>query len=267
MKPTHFILIFFAVVFALSSCVIREPEDKSVLTKGGFQMFMQVENDILEQTRLFDKVLLVSNYMSTPDSLKWKFHLANFELFNLKFKQNTCSFMNSNNDTLYTIITSSKSINTVDSEWLIKEHYSSYFLRVKCTQKNQWKMSVYKTDSLYSYYLNSSNLELTCTDTIAPIRYTNANFDIRGNASLVENNYRYPVVLDYSISEVLKHTSISTSIYQGTINIEASDSISNKKSKAICRFLMTEAPSVEISFNGITSIYKDWNFDLSEYDF
>lgn len=254
-------------VFSLASCVIREPEDKSVLTQAGFQVFRQVESDIVEQTRLFDKVLLISNYMNTPDSLKRKFRIDNFEPFNLKFKQNICSFVNSNNDTLYTIITASKPITTVDAEWLIKEHHSSYFLQVKCTQKNHWKMSVYSIDTLYSYYLNRTNLELTCTDTVSPIRYTNSTFEISGNATLLESYYVHSVAIDYSINEPLKHTKESTIFTQGTLNITATDSISDKKSVTSCRYLMSESPSVEIHFKGITTIYKDLNSYFGEYDY
>ena len=253
-------------MLGFTSCVIREPEDKTTLTKGGYQLFTRFEADIAEQTRMFDKVLFVDKYMNTPDSLKTRFRNEYFDIYSLRFKQNICNFVNLNNDTVYKVITDSHSIHTSGTEWLIKGS-NQYYLKVTCLQKNKWQLSVFKTYMAYSDYLSKSNLELTCTDTIAPALYQNANFEITGNAEFVENYFRYPVVISYMISEPLKHNNTSVLFKAGLVTITANDSRENNTASTEARYMNTLSPSVEIKFNGVTSTYSSSDVYSFNYDY
>jgi len=264
-KSNYFIVVFCLLVLGFTSCVIREPEDKTTLTKGGYQLFTRFEADISEQTRLFDKVLFLDKYINTPDSLKARFHNEYFDIYTLRFKQNICNFVNLSKDTVYKVITDSHSIHATGAEWLIKSSDQTY-LKVTCLQKNKWKLSVFKTYMTYSYSLNESNLELTCTDTIAPALYQNANFEITGNAKLIEDNYSYSVVFDYVIGEPLKHNNTSVLFKDGLVTITANDSVHNRTATTEARYINAISPSVEIKFNGVTSTYKN-NIYSFDYDY
>lgn len=264
-KSNHIIVVFCLLLLAFTSCVIREPEGKTELTKGGHQLFTRVEKDIIEQTRLFDKVLFLDRYINTPDSLKAKFRNEYFDIYNLRFQQNICNFVNLSNDTLYKVITDSHSIHTVGTEWLIKSS-NQYYLKVTCLQKNKWKLSVFKAYMIHSYYLNKSNLELTCTDTIAPTLYQNANFEISGNAELIDNYDVNPVIISYLIYKPLKHNNTSTFFKSGSVTITANDSIEGKTVTTDVQYINALSHSVEITVNGVTSTYYSEAYSY-DYDY
>jgi hypothetical protein len=260
MRTKHFILALFAIAVSLSSCVIREPEDKSTLTEPGWRMFCNVEPCVIEQIQVFDKMLFVDSYLNTPDSLKKRYLFDNFGQYSLTIRGADCIFK-MDNDTNYVISTDSKSIHNVGSEWMAKGNNWTYYMTVQCISKNKWRLNIHVIKSYYSIYPDKENLEIECTDTVAPKRFRDSDFSVSGDAVWIDNSrYASDATLNYTITSPLKYVRKNRFFSEGEITITAVDSIQNKKAETVAKYINDGSAKVEITFNGMTSIYTNYQW-------
>jgi hypothetical protein len=237
--------------------MIREPDTKNDLTKGGFQMFDRVNTDLAVKTSLFDKVLFLNSYLETADLLKWDFLNSHFPNFTLKKTGDNWNFLDNSNRIVYSIVPDSHLISSIGSEWIVYGENGGFF-HVKCIDKNAWSLLDDKRDSL-----TQNNLLLTCTNSKVPSSYQHANFQITGSEQFYDRNFSGAVLFLYSIVEPLLHDSTSTVFYQGKLNISVSDLVLKKQAETEATYLISDSPSVEIIFNGMTNLYKN----INSYDY
>ncbi len=253
------IILFFAILLALlSSCVIREPESKSVLTNGGMKMFRLAEDDIMQQVRIFDIMLFLDKYMHKPESQKALF-LKDSSEYNLRIFDNKCLFR-ANYDTLYVKLDSQQSIYTPGVELYVvsKDNYNDT-IRVKCVQKNKWQIAMERTGFM-NWGVKQLETTLTCLESSSPTKYKNSDFEITGSANLESLFYGYDTFMDYTITEPLKHIKGSTVFNTGAINVSAVDSVSLEQQTVVGTYINTTKPSVEISIRGISYVYENWAY-------
>ncbi|HET7732922.1 MAG TPA: hypothetical protein VFK73_03710, partial [Paludibacter sp.] len=228
MRTKHFILIISAIVLVISSCVIREPEDKSTLTEPGWSMFCNVEPCVIEQIQTFDKMLFVDSYLNTPDSLKKHYFFDNFGQYSLTVRDADYIFK-MDKDTSYVITTDAKSIHSVGTEWVAKGNSWTYYMTVQCLAKNKWRLNIHPIKSYYSVYPEKENLEIQCTDTVAPKRFRDSDFSVSGDAVWIDNSrYDSEATLNYTITSPLKYVRKNRFFSEGEVIIAAVDSVQNK---------------------------------------
>lgn len=262
MKTKKFILFFVLFPVLMSSCVIREPECKSELTKGGMQMFRHAETDIKRQTSIFDIMLFLDRYIRTPDLLKSLF-LSNNSEYGIRVKQNKYYFRLNYSDSLCVDFAPTQSMFNSGEEFFIVNPKSQYdSIRVKCIQKNKWQITTTNL-RFKDWDIDQPLLNISCADTVSPTYYKKAHYIISGNSRVFIGSIVQDVTLDYKITEPLVHSIDKVFFRAGAIEITAKDSnsTSNLQQTSVGRYLNTEPPSVEISIRGISYIYKNWSND------
>lgn len=253
-------MIFSAIVVALSSCVIREPEDKEVLTRPGWSMFRGIERDMVDQVQLFDKMLFVDTYLNTPDSLKKRYLFDNFGQYRLTVRDADYVFK-LDNDTSYVITTDSKSIHSLGAEWVARGNDWTYYMTIQNISRNKWRLNIHPIMSYYSVYPVKENLEIECADTAAPKRFKDSDFSVSGDAIWIDNSqYNYDATLNCSITSPLKYVRKNHFFSEGEIAIEAVDSVQSKKAETIAKYIHDGSDKVRITFQGITSVYTNYQW-------
>ncbi|HEY6915743.1 MAG TPA: hypothetical protein VI413_13790 [Paludibacter sp.] len=260
MRTKHFILILSAIIVVFSSCVIREPEDKEVLTKSGWSMFRGIERDVVDQVQLFDKMLFVDTYVNTPDSLKRHYLFENFGQYSLTVRGADYVFK-LDNDTSYVITTDSKSIHSPGAEWVARGNNWTYYMTIQNISKNKWRLNIHQLMSYYSVYPVKENLEIECTDTVAPKRFRDSDFSVSGDAIWIDiSRYDCDATLNCTITSPLKYVRKNRFFSEGEIAIEAVDSVQDKRVETVARYMNDGSGKVKITFQGMTSIYTNYQW-------
>jgi ABC-type antimicrobial peptide transport system permease subunit len=260
MKTKYFILAFFAIVLVLCSCVIREPEDKEVLTRPGRLLYNQIEPTLIEQIQLFDKILFVDTYQNTPDSLKTHYLFDNFGQYGFTVRGTDC-FFKMDNDTSCVITTDSKSIHSVGAMWLVKGQSLPYYLTIRNISRNKWRLNIHPTNSYYSVHPVSESLEIECTDTVAPKRFKDSDFSVSGNMELADNSYSDGArTLTAVIISPLQYIRVNNFFSAGGVKITAANRVQNKKAETVAEYINDDSPKMKITFEGITSVYTNYQW-------
>lgn len=246
----HTIYLLLAVASLMSSCIIREPENREVLTQSGLNLSWQANDVLTNELRMLDKVLFIQSYSDTANTYKSAFLKETFPQYNLKFSGNSWYITDSGKDTVYTILTDSKSIHQPGAEWQVAYFRNTLHLTIKCAEKNKWQLLVSKVDSTYGYRLYKTDLTVFCSDASAPVTYQKGNFEVTGSSSF--GSY-VPYFFRFNINEALKHDKISTNFSQGKMTVEVNDTINNRKSSTVVDYLNNG--SIQITFNGIKQVY------------
>ena len=260
MKTRQIIISFGLVLALMSSCVIREPESKSELTKGGMQMFREAETDIKRQTEIFDIMLFLDSYIRTPDQLKF-LYLKNNSEYGIRVNQNKYYFRLNYSDSLCVDFAPTQSMfNSGEEFFIVNSKFQYDSIRVKCIQKNKWKIT--STDLHFKEWnIDQPQLNISCADTVSPAYYKKAHYTLTGNSRLLLESFVQDITLDYKITEPLVHSIDNVFFRAGAIETIAKDSTSssNLQQTSVGRYLNTEPLSVEISIRGISFIYKNWS--------
>lgn len=265
MKDKLILLVSFMLVLGFQSCEIREPEIKPDFAKTGKQMFNYADENIFNLIGLFDKVLFLDTYQNTTDSLKYKFKDDYFQQYLIKNPVvNKWYFIRtSDNDTIYTIITDSKSIHSPNAEWLINEKYNNNFCTIQCVSDKKWQVKMLQ--GYLSFWHAEAGLNIECTDSVAPSLYQTGNFKITGDGILESaESYTQQVRLTYQIKDTLVHRQSVWVFTEGSIDVSAKDLETNQSESANGRYYMNRdnKNELEITYHNRTQIYDNW-YDTS----
>ncbi|MDD3320787.1 MAG: hypothetical protein PHS59_05020 [Paludibacter sp.] len=262
MNKINSILFFMLLIVSFSSCEISEPENKPDFAQPASEMFYFTSTLISNEIRLFDKLLFLESYLNMDDSIKQVFKNQYFQQYEIVHPISHIYLFvrNSDNDTIYTILTDTNSIHLQGAVWKIKEQYQDSFSVVNCKGNEKWEM--HKVEDSNSKQHRELILQLQCRDSVPAILFQNTNFGITGNG--VSENINYGIQnlrISFQIKDTLVYQGEQNSITEGSININADDDENNKHETTNGRYFVdTENESnYEITYHNRTRIYKTYN--------
>lgn len=252
------LLLALLTVLLFSSCVIREPEIRPDYTKAGFQMYQNSENQIIKLTDLFDVALMLDSFIKTPDVSKPDFrkkYLPGYEVLHSNDSNYYFRIKNST-DTAYYFRTNSKSLQSVNTEWLVKGNsvFENYTI-IKCKALKNWQITLNDFDN---NWIQNADINFVCTEKLSPVSYQNSNFSLTGNGNLTsEGVYKQEVKISYNINDSLRHEPETLRFKNGILNITAIDLETNQTETTSAEYIDANSSEwrVKIIYNGRTQIY------------
>lgn len=258
MKTKVKLLLALLTVLFLSSCVIHEPEIRPDYTKAGFQMYQISENQVLKLTNLFDVALMLDSFLKTPDISKPDFRIKYLPKYEVLHSDGSNYYFRINNstDTAYYFRTNSKSLQSVNTEWLVKGHsvFENYTI-IKCKALKNWQIALSDFDN---NWMQNAYINFVCTEKLSPVSYQNSNFSLTGNGNLTSVGvYQQKVKISYNINNPLRHEPETLRFKSGILNITAIDLDTNQTETTSAEYIDANSSEwrVKIIYNGRTQIY------------
>ena len=241
----------------LSSCEIREPEEKPDYTKTGEQMFHVAESEISFAIQQLDYILKFNSYFNATGSLKDQLKGLYFPNYSINQISSSNWIINNSTDTLISFITDTKSFNEIGSEWKIKRRFFNEYFSIKCIDNKKWFL---KTDSLEYYNrISSDSLVFECNNVLQPSTFQFSNFSISGKCNLLLN-YSNQVHLNFETVTPLVYDSTLFMIKSGSLKINAIELSTQRTKEATAEYLSADSSkkNVKISIDGFSKTYQYW---------
>lgn len=254
---TNFIIILLTV-FVFSACIIREPDPNPDVTKTGKELFQHTEFSILSLTNHFDIALRIDTYRNTPDSLKETVRQTYLENYGVILKKPSTWYLKYKKDTLYTIISDTKSIQSTGASWSVKNSTSNKFTTITSLSANKWKIEA--AESEVGNWEQNSDLEIRCTDATTPASFGTSNFKIMGNGVLKLTSSRQNVIVNYSITDSLKRVPNLYLFRGGKVSMSAKENNSAVNELATAEYITNTSkyPFVRITYKSYSQVYENW---------
>lgn len=260
MKTNLHILLTLLLIAALGACVVHEPEIKPDYTKAGFQMYQNSENQIVKLTDLFDVALMLDSFIKTPDASKQDFRTKYLPRYEVLHSDDSNYYFRINNstdtDTVYYFRTNSKSLQSVNTEWLVKGNsvFENYTI-IKCKALKNWQITINESDNKW---IQDADIKFVCTEKFSPVSYQNSNFSLTGSGVLTSVGvYQQKVKISYNINDSLRHEPETLRFKSGILNITAIDLETNQTETTSAEYIDANNSEwrVKIIYNGRTQIY------------